>query len=106
MVFQRILFSVNDDPIANDDAASTLEDTAKIVSVLPNDSDKDGDTLTLESIETQPSNGAAQVNPTDGTVTYTPDLNYCGPDSFVYKINDGNGGTATATVNVTVNCGK
>ncbi len=106
-MFQRILFSVNDDPIANDDAASTLEDTAVIVSVLPNDSDKDeGDTLTLESIVTQPSNGVAQEKTDDGTVTSMPNLNYCGTDSFVYKINDGNGGDATATVTVTVNCSK
>jgi uncharacterized repeat protein (TIGR01451 family) len=43
------------------------------------------------------------VNP-DGTITYIPDPDYCGQDSFTYTISDGRGGTDTATVGVTVNC--
>src|SRR5207247_2521603 len=42
------------------------------------------------------------VNNTDGTVTYTPDANYNGPDSFIYTISDGQGGGTSATVNVDV----
>ncbi len=48
-----------------------------------------------------PAHGVAVANP-DGTITYTPALNFNGADSFTYTVSDGNGGTATATVSVTV----
>ncbi|WP_179091448.1 cadherin-like domain-containing protein, partial [[Flexibacter] sp. ATCC 35208] len=44
--------------------------------------------------------GTATVN-ADGTYTYTPASNYNGPDSFIIEINDGNGGIATVTINIT-----
>jgi CshA-type fibril repeat protein len=91
---------VNDPPVANDDAASTDEDTPVVIDVLANDTDADGDTLTVDSV-TQPANGTATINP-DNTVTYTPDPDFNGTDSFDYTISDGNGGTDTATVTVTV----
>jgi hypothetical protein len=50
---------------------------------------------------TQPANGAAVLNP-DKTVTYTPAANYAGPDAFSYTISDGNGGTDSATVTLSV----
>jgi hypothetical protein len=93
--------AVNDNPVANDDTASTDEDTAVNVDVLSNDSDVDtGDTLTVDSV-TQPTHGTVTNNGTD--ITYTPDLNYNGTDSFTYTVSDGNGGTDTATVTMTVN---
>ena len=68
--------------------------------MLANDTDLDGDTLSVSSV-TAPAHGTAAANP-DGTITYTPAANYNGADSFSYTVGDGNGGTATATVTVTV----
>ncbi len=91
--------SVNDNPVANDDAATTLEDAPVTIDVLANDSDADGDIFTISSV-TQPAHGAVVNN--GGNVTYQPDANYYGTDSFSYTISDGQGGSDTATVAVTV----
>ena len=92
--------AVNDAPVAVNDAPTTAEDTPVVISVLTNDSDPEGDTLTITGI-TQGANGSV-VNNGDATVTYTANADYNGPDSFTYTIDDGNGGSDTATVNVTV----
>ena len=84
--------AVNDAPVAANDAAATAEDTAVVIPVLANDTDLDGDTLSVSSVGT-PAHGGAAINP-DGTITYTPAANYNGTDSFTYTIGDGNGGTA------------
>ncbi len=93
----------NTAPVANDDALATDADTALVVSIdsdlLANDSDADGDTLFLTGF-TQPSNGTL-VDNGNGTLTYTPNAGYSGPDSFTYTVGDGTD-TATATVNLTV----
>jgi hypothetical protein len=88
-------------PIANNDTATTNEDTPVDINVLANDTEPDGDTLNINSV-TQGSNGTVSVNP-DKTIHYSPALNFFGSDSFTYTIDDGHGGMATATVNVTVN---
>jgi VCBS repeat-containing protein len=93
----------NTAPVANDDAYSTDEDTALVVGaagILTNDTDVDGDSLTA-AIVSGPSNGALVLNP-DGSFTYTPDADFNGSDSFVYQAEDGNGGTTTATVDITI----
>ncbi|QKK05103.1 MAG: tandem-95 repeat protein [Pseudomonadota bacterium] len=91
---------VNDAPLAADDAVTTDEDTAVVVNVLANDSDVENDVLSI-SAATDGANGTVTH---DGTsVTYTPDANFFGADSFTYTVSDGNGGLETATVNVTVN---
>ncbi|MCB9009759.1 MAG: tandem-95 repeat protein [Ardenticatenaceae bacterium] len=87
-------------PVAVDDSATTDEDTAVTIDVLANDSDSDGDSLTVESV-TDPTNGTVVNNGTD--VTYTPNANFNGVDSFSYTVSDGNGGSDTATVTITVN---
>jgi PKD repeat protein len=92
---------VNDAPAANDDSAITDEDTPVTIDALANDTDADGDTLSIDSV-TDPANGTAAINP-DGTVTYAPDANFSGTDSFAYTASDGSGGTDTATVTITVN---
>jgi serine protease len=94
------LGSPNTPPVANDDSANTDEDTPVIIDVLSNDSDVDGDILSVESV-TQGSNGSVVVNP-DETVTYTPHTNFNGGDSFTYTASDGNGGMDQATVQVNV----
>ncbi len=91
---------VNDAPAAVADAASLAEDVATTNDVVANDSDLDGDALAVISV-TAPEHGAAVIaGPHD--VTYTPAANYHGSDSFTYTISDGVGGTATATVAITV----
>jgi hypothetical protein len=94
------VLSANDPPAAVDDAATTEEDTPAEIAVLANDSDPDGDPLSLQSV-TQGANGSVELNP-NGTVTYTPAADFNGSDSFEYTISDGNGGTASATVSATV----
>ena len=90
----------NDDPVAVNDSRSVDEDSSLDIDVLGNDSDLDGDTISVDSF-TQPDNGTVTQNP-DGTLKYTPDPDFNGSDSFTYTITDGNGGTDTATVNLTV----
>ncbi|MBN2513005.1 MAG: tandem-95 repeat protein, partial [Sedimentisphaerales bacterium] len=83
------------------DTALTEEDTSVIVAVLSNDSDSDGDSLTVTGV-VNPANGTVVVNG-DKTITYTPDGDYYGTDSFTYTVSDGKGGTDTAAVTITVN---
>jgi len=91
---------VNDDPVAVDDTDATGEDTAVDIDVLDNDTDIDGDTLTVASVGTA-SNGSTSIN-LDGTVRYDPNLGFTGTDSFTYVVSDGNSGTDTGTVTVEV----
>ena len=88
---------VNDDPIANDDNKATQPETAVTINVLDNDSDPENDGLTITAV-TQGSKGTVTHNGT--AVTYTPNANESGSDSFTYTIEDGNGGSATGTVTV------
>ncbi len=92
---------VNNPPVAVDDPAQTQADTAVTIAVLANDSDPDGDTLTVASVT--PGTDGSVTDNGDGTLTYTPDAGFTGTDSFTYTIDDGNGGSDTATVTVTVN---
>ncbi len=89
----------NEAPTANDDNVSTDQGDSVTVSVLPNDTDPDGDTLEVCDFS-QPANGMVVLS--DGQFTYTPDSGFSGNDSFTYTICDGNGGSDTATVTVTV----
>ncbi|HEV2837365.1 MAG TPA: Ig-like domain-containing protein [Pyrinomonadaceae bacterium] len=88
-------------PIASNDSATTDEDTPVDINVLANDTEPDGDTLNINSV-TQGTNGTVSVN-ADKTIHYAPAANFFGNDSFTYTIDDGHGGMATATVNVTIN---
>jgi len=94
------VFPVNHAPVAHNDSVTTNEDTAATVNTLANDTDSDGDALTLTSVS-QPQHGTVVKN-ANGTVTYTPAANYNGADSFTYQIADPSGATNTATVAITV----
>ncbi|MDF0599089.1 cadherin-like domain-containing protein, partial [Psychromarinibacter halotolerans] len=97
--------ATNDAPTPADDAVTTDEDTPLVIDVadlLANDTDPDGDPLSVTGIATQPANGTAVYNAVAGTVTYTPDADFSGADSFVITVEDGVGGTATSVVDVTV----
>jgi uncharacterized repeat protein (TIGR03803 family)/VCBS repeat-containing protein len=91
---------VNDPPVANPDSATTRQNKAVTINVLANDSDPDGDALTVSSV-TQPSNGTVVKN-LNGTLTFTPKKLFIGTTSFTYSITDAHGGSATATVTITV----
>ena len=93
------IVSVNKRPLAQDDSATTNEGTMVLIPVLANDSDLDGDFLLVESFS-QPMNGTV-LNARTG-VSYIPNPGFQGIDTFSYKVSDGNGGTATATVIVSV----
>lgn len=87
-------------PVANKDSAYVLFNTPREIFVLRNDTDADGDPLTIVSF-TQPPIG--QVTLTDhGTFIYRVNDAYVGNDTFTYTISDGRGGTSTATVYVFV----
>src|SRR5206468_1399200 len=94
--------SVNDNPVAVNDAATVAEESgATAISVLANDNagPDSGETLVV----TATTQGAhCPYTTLFRSVSYTPAANYNGADSFTYTIGDGNGGTATATVSVTV----
>jgi hypothetical protein len=87
----------NQADVAYDAVAGAAEDAAYVIDVLSNDTDTDGDVLTVTSA-TAP-NGTVDIN-TDGTLTYTGSLNYNGTDTITYTVSDGNGGESTAAVTV------
>jgi RHS repeat-associated protein len=95
------IITANRSPIAQDDDAATTLNVPVVVNVLANDSDPDGDPLTVTAV-TQPANGKAVVNG-NNTITYTPAANFFGSDIFTYTISDGRGGNAGATVRVAIN---
>jgi Bacterial Ig domain len=90
---------VNDPPAAANDTATTREGAAVTINVLANDSDVEGNALTVTGTST-PGHGSTSIN--SNIVTYTPATNFNGTDTFTYTISDGQGGTASATVTVTV----
>jgi hypothetical protein len=90
----------NQAPTVVADTATTAQGVAVTINVLANDSDADGDALTITSVS-KPQFGAATTN--GQTVTYTPNANFIGNDTFSYVVSDGKGGTATGSVSITVN---
>jgi chitinase len=90
----------NRPPVAVNDSTVAYPAQPTRIAVLVNDSDPDGDVLSVSSITT-PANGSATLN-SDGTVTYTARAGYVGSDTFSYTISDGRGGTASASVALTV----
>ncbi len=91
---------VNEPPEAVDDPRTTDEDEELTIDVIANDRDPENDDLTV-SLRNRPRNGSATVE-TDNTVTYTPNANYHGADSFTYSISDGSLSSGQATVAVTI----
>jgi subtilisin-like proprotein convertase family protein len=92
-------------PRANDDDVTTPEDTPLVFSPLANDVELDGGSFDLASltIVSSTTNGTLSYNPATGFLTYTPNLNYFGPDMFTYTVRDNQGAISrVATVNITV----
>lgn len=93
---------INNVPVANDDTATTGENTAVQIQVLNNDTDPDGDLLSISSVGTA-SNGSVALG-NDDNIQYTPNEGFSGSDSFTYTISDGElSDTATVTVTVSDN---
>jgi len=92
---------VNQPPVAANDSRTVAEDGSVDIDVLGNDSDPEDDPLDVSAVSNPP-HGSASIN-TNNTVLYVPDGNYNGADSFSYTLSDGNGGTDTANVSMTVN---
>jgi len=104
--FDLEVINVNDPPVALDDTASTSEGVPIIIEILVNDSDEDGDGLTVTGVimSTEP-NGTVTLN-SDNTIIYTPDAGFNGQETFTYEISDGRGGSDMATVGVHVYAGQ
>ena len=99
----------NSAPVAQDDQVTTNEDAPTTFDVRNNDSDFDGDGLTVsipatlsDGTPNGPTQGSAIVNG-DGTITYTPNADFYGTDSFTCRLDDGWGGITTSLVTITVN---
>ncbi|MEZ4614268.1 MAG: Ig-like domain-containing protein [Caldilineaceae bacterium] len=89
----------NQPPIATVDEFRSTPAPSLVLDVLANDSDLDGDILSITTVSTS-TNGTVT---TDGTqIIYMPNQGFIGTDIFSYTISDGNGGTATATVVITI----
>jgi len=82
-----VALPVNHAPVAVDDTASTLQDTAADINVLANDSDPDSDPLVISGTPTA-LHGSVSVNP-DGTLHYAPTAGYYGADTITYVVSDG-----------------
>ncbi|EPR7342247.1 tandem-95 repeat protein [Vibrio parahaemolyticus] len=91
---------VNDAPVAKDDIATTQEDTAVTIDVLPNDTDVDGDTLSIQSASVPSDQGTVEI--VDGKLVFTPAENFNGDAEITYTVTDGQL-TDEAKVTVTVN---
>ena len=99
---------INDAPVANSDYYSMLENTNLTVmgndfnTLLSNDTDSDGDALTINvSASSNTSSGTLLIE-SDGKFSYTPDDNFFGIDTFYYQLEDGNGGSASGSVAINV----
>ncbi|EGQ8966221.1 tandem-95 repeat protein, partial [Vibrio parahaemolyticus] len=91
---------VNDAPVAKDDIATTQEDTAVTIDVLPNDTDVDGDKLSIQSATVPEAQGKVEI--VDGKLVFTPAENFNGHAEIIYTVTDGEL-TDAAKVTVTVN---
>jgi hypothetical protein len=99
-----VTIAVNHPPVAVNDSASSAVGVPVVVNVLANDSDPNGDVLTIQNL-LQGVDGAATVittGPDAGKVSYTPSVLGSGQHSFAYTVTDGRGGSAVGTVVVAV----
>ena len=97
-------FALTPHVVAVDDAYTAKEFLALTITagtgVLANDTDADGDPLTV-TLVSEPANGDLTLN-ADGSFTYTSDEDYHGADGFTYQATDGDGMSASASVAITV----
>ncbi|MGM4906713.1 DUF4082 domain-containing protein [Tardiphaga sp. 866_E4_N2_1] len=105
VMFNPSTGTANVPPVAVDDSglAATRDTplTITAASLLVNDSDVNGDVLTITAVNAA-THGAVTLNTQNNTITFTPDVAYIGPAGFSYTISDGRGGVASASVGLTV----
>ena len=93
----------NNPPTASDDSASTDEDSSITYDVVANDGDPDGDSLDATSITNGPSHGTAEITgASNDKIQFDPGVDRNSDVSITYMVSDGNGGTDTATLDLTV----
>ena len=92
---------VNDAPVANPDSATVKRRTQVSIPVLDNDTDVEGDALSIAAV-TAPAQGSVAIAGTSVVYTAPQQGSFLGPVTFQYTASDGRGGTASATVTVTV----
>lgn len=95
-----IVRPVNDNPVADDDAVTGDEDSFTTIAVLDGDTDADGNPLSVKALA-QPAHGTTSIA-ADGSITYVPEANWSGTDTFTYSAGDGVSSSPPATVTVTV----
>lgn len=93
----NVTVATNAAPTVTNDTASLKNRLPVTLDVLANDRDPNGDSLTLSAV-TQGTKGSVAIS--NGKVSYRPNANASGTDSFTYTVSDGKGGTSTGTVQV------
>ena len=102
-IFSRSVDS-NTSPQAQNDSFETEEGVSvTTTNVLANDTDPDGDALSISLVDSSSAQNGTVIDNGNGTFTYTPPSGFTGVDSFNYSVSDGKGGEAQATVLITVN---
>jgi len=99
-----LLTVVDDPPVAEDECVNTDKNEPIPISVLANDVDPNHDLLYIESVTQQPQYGTVAIDQRTQTITYTPNKNFCGSDTFMYRVCDGLGGCDEGKVCVNVHC--
>jgi hypothetical protein len=102
VVFGKGTTPTNQPPVANPDSATIAQNTAVTLeasTLLANDTDANGDSLSLTGVSNAV-NGSVTFS--NGNVIFTPSINFTGNASFDYSISDGKGGTSSANVSVAV----
>ncbi|MET4733442.1 VCBS repeat-containing protein [Thalassospira sp. MBR-102] len=94
--------SVNDAPVAENDSFVIEADSTHIFNLLANDSDVDGDSITVTSSSYVTAQGVTVEVNADGSFSYTAPEGFSGTDSFTYEISDGQGGTSSAVASIEV----
>ncbi|WP_334555406.1 Ig-like domain-containing protein [Vibrio scophthalmi] len=95
------ILEVNQGPVASEDSASTDEDTAVTINVLSNDTDGNGDTLTVAGATILSGQGTVSV--VNNKLVFTPEHDFNGVAEISYTISDGQKATSQSVVSVTVN---
>ncbi|ELB2105530.1 tandem-95 repeat protein, partial [Vibrio parahaemolyticus] len=94
------IIAVNDPPNVQGEEATIDQDTPFTVYLEENDSDPEGESITVTILD-GPSNGQVIQNP-DGSYTYQPNPGFFGTDTITYEVCDSNGACATGTLTITV----